>query len=150
VQSCVVADANSGPCSRKLDHCYLVAGPTYGLLLPTLLLAFALQLVDLFRSYFEGALNENSVKRNFVLIYELLEETMDFGFPQLTGGWTAVCSAGALAARQFGPETPCVCSAARQPSLRHGSCQAAQLIDRRSRTVARVGGGTCTTSKYGG
>jgi hypothetical protein len=44
-----------------------------------------LQLVDLFRSYFEGALNENSVKRNFVLIYELLEETMDFGFPQLTG-----------------------------------------------------------------
>lgn len=41
-------------------------------------------LVDLFRSYFEGALNENSVKRNFVLIYELLEETMDFGFPQLT------------------------------------------------------------------
>lgn len=45
-----------------------------------------LQLVDLFRSYFEGALNENSVKRNFVLIYELLEETMDFGFPQLTGG----------------------------------------------------------------
>jgi hypothetical protein len=47
--------------------------------------AFLLQLVDLFRSYFEGALNENSVKRNFVLIYELLEETMDFGFPQLTG-----------------------------------------------------------------
>jgi hypothetical protein len=43
------------------------------------------QLVDLFRSYFEGALNENSVKRNFVLIYELLDETMDFGFPQLTG-----------------------------------------------------------------
>lgn len=49
-----------------------------------------LQLVDLFRSYFEGALNENSVKRNFVLIYELLEETMDFGFPQLTG----LCVAG--------------------------------------------------------
>lgn len=45
------------------------------------------QLVDLFRSYFEGALNENSVKRNFVLIYELLDETMDFGFPQLTGVW---------------------------------------------------------------
>lgn len=42
------------------------------------------QLVDLFKSYFEGALNENSVKRNFVLIYELLDETMDFGFPQLT------------------------------------------------------------------
>jgi hypothetical protein len=24
------------------------------------------------------------VKRNFVLIYELLDETMDYGFPQLT------------------------------------------------------------------
>ncbi len=43
-----------------------------------------MQLVDLFRSYFEGALNEGSIKRNFVLMYELLDEAMDFGFPQLT------------------------------------------------------------------
>eukprot|EP00882_Tetradesmus_deserticola_P022731 GHRQ01024672.1.p1 GENE.GHRQ01024672.1~~GHRQ01024672.1.p1 ORF type:complete len:164 (+),score=52.15 GHRQ01024672.1:1065-1556(+) len=49
-----------------------------------LLLRLFLQLVDLLRSYFEGALNESSVKRNFVLIYELLDETMDYGFPQLT------------------------------------------------------------------
>jgi hypothetical protein len=42
------------------------------------------QMVDLFRTYFQGALNESSVKRNFVLIYELLDECMDFGFPQLT------------------------------------------------------------------
>jgi hypothetical protein len=42
------------------------------------------QLIDLFRSYFEGALNENSIKRNFVLMYELLDEVMDFGFPQVT------------------------------------------------------------------
>jgi hypothetical protein len=49
-----------------------------------LLLPASLQLVDLLRSYFEGALNESSVKRNFVLIYELLDETMDYGFPQLT------------------------------------------------------------------
>jgi hypothetical protein len=40
--------------------------------------------VDLLRTYFQGALNESSVKRNFVLIYELLDECMDFGFPQLT------------------------------------------------------------------
>eukprot|EP00882_Tetradesmus_deserticola_P009426 GHRQ01009949.1.p1 GENE.GHRQ01009949.1~~GHRQ01009949.1.p1 ORF type:complete len:216 (+),score=90.91 GHRQ01009949.1:323-970(+) len=45
---------------------------------------FMTSLVDLLRSYFEGALNESSVKRNFVLIYELLDETMDYGFPQLT------------------------------------------------------------------
>jgi AP-2 complex subunit mu-1 len=41
--------------------------------------------VDLFRSYFEGALDEGSVKRNFTLIYELLDEVMDFGFPQVGG-----------------------------------------------------------------
>ncbi|KAI8472032.1 MAG: Mu homology domain-containing protein [Monoraphidium minutum] len=45
---------------------------------------FMTALVDLFRSYFEGALDEGSVKRNFTLIYELLDEAMDFGFPQLT------------------------------------------------------------------
>jgi len=45
---------------------------------------FMTSLVDLLRTYFQGALNESSVKRNFVLIYELLDECMDFGFPQLT------------------------------------------------------------------
>lgn len=45
---------------------------------------FMTSLVDLFRSYFEGSLDEGSVKRNFTLIYELLDEAMDFGFPQLT------------------------------------------------------------------
>ncbi|KAF8068352.1 AP2M [Scenedesmus sp. PABB004] len=45
---------------------------------------FMTALVDLFRSYFEGALNESAVKRNFVLIYELLDEAMDAGVPQLT------------------------------------------------------------------
>ncbi len=39
--------------------------------------------MELFRSYFEGALDEGSVKRNFTLIYELLDEAMDFGFPQV-------------------------------------------------------------------
>lgn len=74
-------------CARRRLPC----GPVLLMLLPLRPAAapascVRLQLVDLFRSYFEGALNENSVKRNFVLIYELLEETMDFGFPQLTGG----------------------------------------------------------------
>lgn len=45
---------------------------------------FMTSLIDLFRSYFEGPLNENSIKRNFVLMYELLDEVMDFGFPQVT------------------------------------------------------------------
>jgi hypothetical protein len=54
-----------------------------------------LQLVDLFRSYFEGALEEGSVKRNFTLIYELLDEAMDFGFPQVcVCVFACVCGGG--------------------------------------------------------
>ncbi|GBF91132.1 AP-2 complex subunit mu [Raphidocelis subcapitata] len=37
-----------------------------------------------FKFMTSGALDEGSVKRNFTLIYELLDEVMDFGFPQLT------------------------------------------------------------------
>jgi AP-4 complex subunit mu-1 len=29
-----------------------------------------------------GVLNEESVKKNFVLIYEILDEVVDFGYPQ--------------------------------------------------------------------
>jgi hypothetical protein len=43
-----------------------------------------LQIVNLFKSYFEGDLCENSVKNNFVLMYELLDEVCDYGFPQVT------------------------------------------------------------------
>uniref|UniRef100_A0A7S0S210 MHD domain-containing protein n=1 Tax=Chlamydomonas leiostraca TaxID=1034604 RepID=A0A7S0S210_9CHLO len=41
-------------------------------------------LVDMFKSYFESELNEASVRNNFVLMYELLDEAMDNGYPQLT------------------------------------------------------------------
>jgi AP-2 complex subunit mu-1 len=37
--------------------------------------------VQISRSYF-GKLDEESVKNNFVLIYELLDEILDFGYPQ--------------------------------------------------------------------
>jgi AP-2 complex subunit mu-1 len=42
------------------------------------------QLVSLFKSYFGGDLNEANIQNNFVLIYELLDEAMDFGLPQIT------------------------------------------------------------------
>ena len=32
---------------------------------------------------FCGILNEESVRKNFALVYELLEEILDFGYPQL-------------------------------------------------------------------
>ena len=40
--------------------------------------------MQLFKSYFGGAFNETAIKNNFVLIYELLDETIDFGYPQIT------------------------------------------------------------------
>lgn len=45
---------------------------------------FMTSLVQLFKSYFGGAFNETAIKNNFVLIYELLDETIDFGYPQIT------------------------------------------------------------------
>lgn len=41
------------------------------------------QVVTLFKSYFGGEFSEQSIKSNFVLIYELLDEIMDFGYPQV-------------------------------------------------------------------
>ncbi|GFR47859.1 hypothetical protein Agub_g9668 [Astrephomene gubernaculifera] len=45
---------------------------------------FMTSLVSLFQSYFEGDLCESSIRNNFVLMYELLDEVMDYGLPQMT------------------------------------------------------------------
>ncbi|KAL7005748.1 clathrin associated protein complex medium subunit [Cystobasidiomycetes sp. EMM_F5] len=42
---------------------------------------FCYRVINIGRSYF-GKLDEESVKDNFVLIYELLDEILDFGYPQ--------------------------------------------------------------------
>lgn len=44
---------------------------------------FLNRFADTMQSYF-GKLNEENVKNNFVLIYELLDEVLDFGYPQNT------------------------------------------------------------------
>ena len=44
-----------------------------------------MQVVRLFKSYFGGEFTEQSIKSNFVLIYELLDETLDYGYPQVMG-----------------------------------------------------------------
>eukprot|EP00884_Botryococcus_braunii_P011632 jgi/Botrbrau1/2046/Bobra.0047s0023.1 len=44
---------------------------------------FMTNVVTLFKSYFGGEFSEQSIKSNFVLIYELLDEIMDFGYPQI-------------------------------------------------------------------
>jgi AP-1 complex subunit mu len=46
-----------------------------------LILTYLYQLAALFQDYFT-TLNEESIRDNFVIIYELLDETMDHGLPQ--------------------------------------------------------------------
>ncbi|EED88845.1 mu subunit of tetrameric clathrin adaptor complex AP1 [Thalassiosira pseudonana CCMP1335] len=46
-----------------------------------LVLTYLYQLTSLFQDYFT-TLNEESIRDNFVIIYELLDETMDHGLPQ--------------------------------------------------------------------
>ncbi|KAM0035127.1 putative clathrin adaptor, mu subunit, Longin-like domain superfamily, AP complex, mu/sigma subunit [Helianthus debilis subsp. tardiflorus] len=47
------------------------------------LIAFLHKLADVFEYYFEE-LVEESLRDNFVVVYELLDEMMDFGYPQYT------------------------------------------------------------------
>ncbi|GAB2280498.1 AP-1 complex subunit mu-2 [Dionaea muscipula] len=47
------------------------------------LLLFLHRVVDVFKHYFEE-LEEESLRDNFVVVYELLDEIMDFGYPQYT------------------------------------------------------------------
>jgi AP-2 complex subunit mu-1 len=42
---------------------------------------FLNKMIDIMQSYF-GKISEENVKNNFVLIYELLDEILDFGYPQ--------------------------------------------------------------------
>lgn len=46
-----------------------------------LILSFLFRLAQVFKDYF-GTLEEESIRDNFVIIYELLDETMDHGLPQ--------------------------------------------------------------------
>jgi len=42
---------------------------------------FLYSLVTLCKSYFNNEFSEDQVRKNFALIYELLDEVMDFGYP---------------------------------------------------------------------
>eukprot|EP01094_Clydonella_sp_ATCC50884_P010659 TRINITY_DN2044_c0_g1_i1.p1 TRINITY_DN2044_c0_g1~~TRINITY_DN2044_c0_g1_i1.p1 ORF type:complete len:430 (-),score=176.31 TRINITY_DN2044_c0_g1_i1:306-1595(-) len=50
---------------------------------PSMIIVFLYKLVEVFKQYFKE-LEEESVRDNFVIIYELLDEMMDFGYPQTT------------------------------------------------------------------
>jgi AP-1 complex subunit mu len=48
-----------------------------------MVLSFLYKCVRVFSEYFK-VLEEESIRDNFVIVYELLDELMDFGFPQST------------------------------------------------------------------
>jgi AP-4 complex subunit mu-1 len=50
---------------------------------PSLLLELIARLMSIFKDYC-GVLTEESIRKNFLLIYELLDECIDFGFAQAT------------------------------------------------------------------
>ncbi|OUS41929.1 Mu homology domain-containing protein [Ostreococcus tauri] len=52
---------------------------------PALVLSFMHKVVGILKYYF-GRLEEESIRDNFVLIYELFDEIVDYGYPQFTEG----------------------------------------------------------------
>ena len=50
-----------------------------------LMFVFIHKLIEVFKTYF-GELEEESIRDNFIIIYELLDEVMDFGYPQYMEG----------------------------------------------------------------
>ena len=48
-----------------------------------LVFTFLYELISVFKAYFEGEFNETSIRSNFVLVYELFDEVMDWGYPQI-------------------------------------------------------------------
>lgn len=44
--------------------------------------AFLYAMVDIFKGYFEEDFDEDALRDNFTLVYELLDEVLDYGYPQ--------------------------------------------------------------------
>jgi AP-4 complex subunit mu-1 len=74
---------------------------------PALVLELLQRIARVTKDYL-GVLNEDSLRKNFVLVYELLDEMIDFGYPQTT-------STEAL--KSFVFNEPVVVDSARMPSL---------------------------------
>jgi AP-2 complex subunit mu-1 len=76
---------NLGACTfmyKRVQNVYIVAVTRAN---ANVVMAFSFidALVELLKQYF-GKVTEHSLKQNFVVVYELLDEILDFGFPQIT------------------------------------------------------------------
>ena len=66
----------------KLSNLYFMAATRRNANV-ALIFVFLHKLVEVFTEYFKE-IEEESIRDNFVIIYELLDEIMDFGYPQTT------------------------------------------------------------------
>jgi AP-2 complex subunit mu-1 len=76
---------NLGACTfmyKRVQNVYIVA-VTRANANAVMAFSFIDALVELLKQYF-GKVTEHSLKQNFVVVYELLDEILDFGFPQIT------------------------------------------------------------------
>lgn len=65
------------------SNLYLVAA-TRGNVNAAMVFQLMFEIVNLVKAYFNGSYGEEIVKEHFSLIYELLDEIVDFGYPQNT------------------------------------------------------------------
>eukprot|EP00922_Rhytidocystis_sp_ex-Travisia-forbesii_P005851 GHVS01008501.1.p1 GENE.GHVS01008501.1~~GHVS01008501.1.p1 ORF type:complete len:506 (+),score=55.34 GHVS01008501.1:152-1519(+) len=66
----------------KRNGLYFVCTTNYNLS-PSFLVDFLQRITKVLKD-FCGVLNEEAIRKNFVLVYELLDEMLDFGYPQMT------------------------------------------------------------------
>jgi AP-2 complex subunit mu-1 len=65
----------------RYDDLYLVAATKQNVN-AAMVFQFLYKLVAIFKSYFDNKVTEEALKENFALVYELLDEILDFGYPQ--------------------------------------------------------------------
>ena len=76
--------------SLRAADVYLLAA-TRGNANAMMILSFLSRLVELVRAYAGGDFSEEVVKGNFLLVLELLEDALDWGYPQVCVGGTGLC-----------------------------------------------------------
>ena len=67
----------------KNNDLYLIAG-TRSNPNTALVFTFLFQFINILKAYFKSEVNNKTIKKNFVLIYDILDETLDYGVPQIT------------------------------------------------------------------
>mmetsp|Transcript_20203 Transcript_20203/g.48209 ORF Transcript_20203/g.48209 Transcript_20203/m.48209 type:complete len:424 (+) Transcript_20203:229-1500(+) len=78
----IIVDKGVSFCYVKYNNLYLMACTKRNSNATTLFL-FLYHIINVFKEYFRE-LEEESIRDNFVVIYELLDEMMDWGYPQIT------------------------------------------------------------------